>query len=280
MTDQVSEMDDQELLLAEMYDSQINRYSCTCNKTYKTKGHFKRHLEKEHEWDFALNHDTTNSAMHSKEDHVAVWRVSFMKLSLLLRDTEDAYQYGDGDRIFRNAKFEMLCADAAHHTKYRLWLWRMQAYETAILSPRQAVEYKWNCTANTHGGKGKNIPNDNLVETLVQKIKKKLREQGSNITHNSAQRIALSIQIQQELKENILRHFTSKEKGRSKPTVNRDSELNLLMTELLDGEVFDVIQGREFHAFRGFSDIFSRVKAEELHKWISDQKFRASYEMF
>lgn len=271
MTDQVSEMDDQELLLAEMYDSRINQYSCTCNKTYKTKGHFKRHLEKEHEWDFALNQDTTNSAMHSKVDHVAVWRVSFMKHSFLLRDTEDAYHYGDGDRIFRNAKFEMLCADAAHHTKYRLWLWRMQAYETAILSPRQVVEYKWNCTANTHGGKGKNIPNDNLVKTLVQKIKKKLREQGSNITHNSAQRIALSIQIQQELKENILRHFTSKEKGRSKPTVNRDSELNLLMTELLDGEVFDVIQGREFHAFRGFSYIFSKVKAEELHKWISEQ---------
>lgn len=41
MTDQVSEMDDQELLFAEMYDSRINRYSCTCNKTYKTKGHFK-----------------------------------------------------------------------------------------------------------------------------------------------------------------------------------------------------------------------------------------------
>lgn len=114
----------------------------------------------------------------------------------------------------------------------------------------------------------------------MQKIKKKLREQGSNLTHSSAQRIALSIQIQQELKENILRHFTSKEKGRSKSTVNRDSELNHLMTELLNGEVFDVIQGREFHAFRGFSDIFSRVKAEELHKWISDQKFRASYEMF
>nr|XP_034322383.1 uncharacterized protein LOC117688429 [Crassostrea gigas] len=155
MTDQVSEMDDQELLLAEMYDSRINHYSCTCNKTYKTKGHFKRHLEKEHEWDFALNQDTTNSAIHSKVDHVAVWRASFMKLSVLLRDTEDAYHYGDGDRIFRNAKFEMLCADAAHHTKYRLWLWRMQAYKTAILSQRQAVEYKWNCTANTHGGKGK-----------------------------------------------------------------------------------------------------------------------------
>ncbi|XP_061190924.1 uncharacterized protein LOC133199049 [Saccostrea echinata] len=263
-----------------MYDSQNNRYSCTCIKIYKTRGHFKRHLEKEHGWDFALNQDSSNSTVYSKMEHVAVWRASFIKLSLLLRDTEDAFHYGDGYRIFRNVKFEMLCADAAHHAKYRLWLWHMQAYESAILTQRQAVEYKWNCTANTHGGKGKNIPNDNLVETLVQKIKKKLREQVSNLTHNSAQRIALSIQIQEELKENVLRQFSNKEKGRSRPTVNRDSELHNLITELQHGEVSDVIQGREFHAFRRFSDLFSKVKAEELHKWISDQKFRASYEMF
>jgi hypothetical protein len=277
MTNQMSEMDDQELLLAEMYDSQNSRYSCVCNKTYKTKGYFKRHLEKEHGWDFTLHQDT---AMHSEMDHIAVWRASFMKLSLLLRDTEDAYQYGDGNRIFRNAKFEMLCAGAAHHTKYRIWLWRLQAYECAILSPRQAAEYKWNCTANVHGGKGKNIPNDNLVETVVQRIKKKLREQGSNITHQSAQRIALSTQIQEEMKDNVLKQFTSKEKGRSKPTINRDSELDYLITELMQSEVFNCIKGREFNAFKGFRDLFNRIKAEELHKWISNQKFRASYEMF
>lgn len=128
--------------------------------------------------------------------------------------------------------------------------------------------------------KVKNIPNDNLVETVVQRIKKKLREEGSNLTHKSAQRIALSTQIQEEMKDDVLRQFTSKEKGRSRPTINRDSELNYLINELMHGEGFDFMQGREFNAFRGFRDLFSRVQAEELHKWISNQKFRASFEMF
>lgn len=72
------------------------------------------------EWDFALNQDTANSAMHSKVDHVAVWRASFMKLFAAQRHRR-CLSLGQGDRIFPNAKFEMLCADAAHHTKYRLW---------------------------------------------------------------------------------------------------------------------------------------------------------------
>lgn len=37
MTDQVSEMDDQELLLAEMYDSRINRYSLHATKLTKLR---------------------------------------------------------------------------------------------------------------------------------------------------------------------------------------------------------------------------------------------------
>lgn len=267
-------MDDQELLIAEMYNSDRSQFVCTCSKMYKTKGHFRRHLKEKHGWKLSKQEETT-----SEVDHIAVWRSSFMKLTLLLLDTEDAYKYGDGDRIFRNAKFEMLCADVAHHTKYRLWLWRMQAYECAILGERDAMEYKWNCTANTHGGKGKNIPNDNLVETLVQRIKKKIREQGSNVTHESARKIALATQIQEDLKNNIASQFSVKV-SRSKPAVNKDTELETLITELKNGKIFHYIPGREFHAFKRYEDIFSRVKMENLHKWISDQKVRSSYEMF
>ena len=80
-----------------------------------------------------------------------------------------------------NAKFEMLCARVAGHTKYQLWLWRMLAYEQAILTPKQAFEYKWNTTANLNGMINGNIPNDNLVELCVQLVKKKkLKEQSSN----------------------------------------------------------------------------------------------------
>ena len=39
---------------------------------------------------------------------------------------------------------------------------------------------------NTAGGVAKNIPNDNLVEILVQSIKKKISQQGANATFSSA----------------------------------------------------------------------------------------------
>ncbi|KAJ8301102.1 hypothetical protein KUTeg_020089 [Tegillarca granosa] len=48
-------------------------------------------------------------------------------------------RYGDGGRAMRNIKFEYIIAGVA-------------------------FEYKWNITSNLNGGKGQNIPNDNLVE--------------------------------------------------------------------------------------------------------------------
>ena len=47
----------------------------------------------------------------------------------------------------------------AGHTKYQLWLWRMLACEQAILTPKQAFEYKWNTTAYLNGIIKGNIPN-------------------------------------------------------------------------------------------------------------------------
>lgn len=158
-----------------LYDSDTERYLCMCGKRYKTMGHLKRHLIAVHKWVFPPEPQEQSS---SGMDYIAELRASFMKCSLILRDTYDAYRMGDGDRIFLNAKFEMLCADIGNHTKYKLWLWRMLAYEHALLSPKDAYEYKWNCTANTAGGVGQNIPNDNLVELNVGAIKKKFKAKG------------------------------------------------------------------------------------------------------
>ena len=48
-----------------------------------------------------------------------------------------------------------------------------------------AYEYKWNCSANLCGGIDHNIPNDNLVELLVQAVKKKVYAQGANASYDS-----------------------------------------------------------------------------------------------
>lgn len=56
-------------------------------------------------------------------------------------------------------------------------------------------EYIWNCTANLHSNLGHNIPNDNIVELLVQAVKKKVRAEGANATSENVRSAALALQI-------------------------------------------------------------------------------------
>ena len=83
----------------------------------------------------------------STKDHIALYRSSNMKRVLLLRDTNDAYRMGDGERILLNAKFQMLLSRVGYHSKYQLWLFRFMAYCYSLLTPKMAYEYMWNCTA-------------------------------------------------------------------------------------------------------------------------------------
>lgn len=211
------------------------------------------------------------------KDGVAEARVLFMKCSLILRDTYDAYQMADGNRLFRNAKFEMLPADAFHHTKYRLWLCRFLAYENALLSPRQAFEYKWNCCSNTNGGIGRNEPNDLLVEMNVNAIKQKLRSQGANVTYDSARVIAISSR-QDDIKQNIIRqcgsHF-----GTARPPVSMVMDISLIIQEAEKGQLIKTILGRE-GVFANFVDPFQRVVPTAFHKWKVHKKKELNSNLF
>ena len=126
---EATEMDQTAALIKEMYDPSVQKCMCTCGKEYKVIGFFKRHLTKEHNWVFDVpTRQSPKSESKDKTDRIASYRASFMKNALLLRDTYNAYRMGDGDRILRNSKFEMLSAAVRRHTKYKLWLWRFQAY--------------------------------------------------------------------------------------------------------------------------------------------------------
>ena len=200
-----------------------------------------------------------------------------MKCALLLRDTSDAFKYGDGTRILRNSKFEMLCADVGKHSKYRLWLFSFIAYCTALLSEKQSMEYLWNCTSNIAGGLDKNIPNDNLVEIQVQSIKKKIHQQGANASFQSARKAALSTQVQDLIRDNLSNQC--KVKSQKRAIVSKDSDVRLIVAELCKSNVFDYQPGRQFHGFPSILDIFSYIKTDHLCKWLTDQKERASHEL-
>ncbi|XP_033734347.1 LOW QUALITY PROTEIN: uncharacterized protein LOC117323316 [Pecten maximus] len=271
------DLDLQELQIKEMFNSTEQKYLCTnCNKAYKMRGHLKNHLIKEHSWQ-DLRQDLQKDQSKTI-DHIALYRAYFMKCALLLRDTQDAYSMGDGDRLAENAKFQMLLSGIGNHTKYQLWLFRFLANCHCLLSPKDAYEYKWNITTNLKGGTGHNIPNDNLVEILVHRLKVKLQAQGANVTYASARKAAMSLQVQDEIKENMMAQCEMKPKGTSRTATSMRTDINLITNELVAENVFDYIPGRQFENFKNFTDLFAKVKIMELHKWITKQKERLSYE--
>lgn len=71
------------------------------------------------------------------------------------------------------------------------------------------------------GGLGKTISNDNLVELMVQLVKKKLREQGSNFTYANEVKAVLPSQVQDEVKNKRTRRTQAETKGNQSSEVLR-----------------------------------------------------------
>lgn len=85
--------------MKDLFDSNEMKYLCpNCNKQYKTSDGIQRH-KKVHEFSF----DSEDQLPASGKDHVAICR-TFMKCTLLLRDTNDAHS----NRVTTNVKLHML----------------------------------------------------------------------------------------------------------------------------------------------------------------------------
>ena len=275
---------DRDLVSMKMADG---RYQCPnpgCEaRRYVTLGRFKKHMTTQHGYNFQPQlheqgrlHSACSNCSH---DDAEALRSSFAKCALLLRDTYDAYRHGDGNRIFRNAKFEMLTCDVSHHTKYRLWLWRMLAYECALLSPQDAYEYKWNTTVNLAGGEGNRIANDNLVELNVHALKRKLQAQGANMTFKSAENACELLQVVDGLADNLNSQCGVNPAGKSRPPVEKAKDLDIMVKELSRVNFLSHVCDRSLQSYRNFVDPLHKVSISKLWKWISEQKKRASVEM-
>ena len=68
------------------------------------------------------------------------------------------------------------------------------------------------------------------------------------------------------------------EKSARRTHATQNVDIPLMITELRNAQVFDSVPGRQYENFRNFRNLFSRVKVTELHKWLTHQKERLSYE--
>ena len=190
----------------------------------------------------------------------------------MARDTYDAYRYCDGNRVFLNAKLEFLIAAGCHHTKYRLWLWRMLAFEMAILSPKEAFEYKWNIAVNLQGGVGNNIPNDNCVEIQVHNIKKILQAQGANKSYQSAVLACKTVQVVDKIKERLMKSSHTYRSSRRRPDVSKIVDITSMVNDIITAKVMDENCIYNWESFDTYRDPLQRINMQELHAWMLENK--------
>lgn len=239
-------------------------YQCpACRNRYKTRNGFIKHVSSSHQ---TLQSRCVVPNAHRLSPPIPD-RQSLLHLLLLIRDLSDAHAMGDGDRIFRDLKLAFMYFFTTGHTKYRLWIWRMLAYDIAILTPRRAFEYRWNTCVNVNGGIHANIPDDNLVELNVRQLKELLRNQGSNVSYESARIACLSMKFMDAVKLNL-----KKSCGLTK-VIGRRGECDKMTDVLLIAKELMLC---ETNGQSTFIDPLLRINAEALHTWISGQKITAS----
>ena len=243
-------------------------YKCPyCGTEYKNKGWFCKHLKKTHKWK-PPQAPRRNQSKQATPANIVI--STMLKMIMIARDTWDAYRMVDGDRVFRNAKLEFLYAYGTERTKYRLWLWNILAYEKALLTEREAFEYHWNISVNLKGGIGENMPNDDLCELQVKRIKGPFATQGPNKSFESAQIICKTSQVVEQLKRNLQKRSLAIRGSRDRTDAKKTEDVCLMAREVSQAKLHEphtVLQ-----SFKKFRDPLERIDLPKLWDWMDEKK--------
>jgi len=136
-----------------------------------------------------------NAQCSQTTDKISLYAVQLLTLSLLWSNFHDAIKEGDGDRIIRSWKFNLLAFKAANHKNYSKEALNLILRVNHLFSPREAAQVKWCRTVNTTNRQGHNIPMDLHVEHLNRRLKTTLRNMGSNVTDNAVRLAAESVDV-------------------------------------------------------------------------------------
>lgn len=71
----------------------------------------------------------------------------------------------------------------------------------------------------------------------------KMREQGANLTYESAKKIASCAQMQEEIRISVQQQLGMKTSGQTKPSVDKKKDLQLIINELRANDIFSYIPG-------------------------------------
>ena len=112
---------------------------------------------------------------------------------LVFFEINDAIKEGDGERMFGAYKLALLIYKSDGYNKYAYNVLLYLVHVIALLPGSEACDLKWNRFHNKYGGQGNNTPLDLTKEQQNKVLKTMWKALGSNLTHESATRVAKTL---------------------------------------------------------------------------------------
>ena len=177
-----------------------------------------------------------------------------MQLGLFFLNFTDAIKHGDSERYLRCTKFALMVAYKHKHTKYAYIILCLFVKIQALLSEKEAYLLVSNRFINYKGGIGKNIPLDLHMEHLNLVLKRFVKGAGGNVTKKTLQRMAQSIGVLEEIMAGIYSDCEKKKQSGNHGGNNPENPVSIISEDLMKGNVFEKIPGRNYASFTNFEN--------------------------
>ena len=206
----------------------------------------------------------------SKEDYKLNYHKGKIRFGLLLADINDAIREGDGTRLLNLYKKALLLYKCHGHTKYAYTTLLFLTKVKAILPADKAESLIANRFCNTHGKPGKNISMDLFLEHRNNSVKAYCDLLGSKFGEESAQRIARSSGINDEIMASVDADCKIAKKDETRSSTDPTEAVKQVVTDLLSMNVFVYTPGREgYSSFPKISaNLVSGLDYRDLYNWM------------
>ena len=205
-----------------------------------------------------------------KHDYKFNYHKAKIRFGLLLADINDAVKEGDGKRLLNLYKNALLLYKCHGHTKYDYSILLFLTKVKAILSADKAESLVANRFFNTHGKQGENISMDLFLEHRNNCVKGYCDLFGPNFGEESAQRIARSSGITDEILRSVNSDCKILEKDKTRSSTDPSEAVKQIVADLLSINAFVFKPGREgYTSFPKISaNLVQGLDYRDLHNWM------------
>ena len=228
----------------------------------------------------ALRHD-------ANVDGVFNYACSTLFLGMVVKQLTDSVHEGDAEREELCWKLMLLLfkvkINNRNRTKYAHVAIKYLCLIKALLTPRMAHKLKWGRYFNDTGRPGGCIPIDQRVEHEVRDVKDHFDRLGRNLNETSAQRFAHSQTNSNEMLKNIDKGLGVTPQSKGHNTISSDSDVEIMVKELLQRDVFSEVPGRSHPTFPNQPhNILDSLNMGDVRTWMRKliKKFSNAHNLY